>query len=153
MHGHTSHVHRLRYSPDGRLLASASTDGSVKLWDADTLQEIRTIAAHPAPVVDVAFAPDSARFATAGARRPDRASGTRRRAPPPLTLRGHTGAALGVAFSPDGKRIASAGFDKTVRLWDAATGKEKITLRGHTDMVWGVAFSPDGRQLVSASFD
>ena len=58
-----------------------------------------------------------------------------------------------MAFSPDGKRIASAGFDKTVRLWDAATGKEKITLRGHTDTVWSVAFSPDGRQLVSASFD
>ena len=58
-----------------------------------------------------------------------------------------------MAYSPDGQRIASAGFDKTVRLWDAATGKVKITLRGHTDMVWSVAFSPDGRELLSASFD
>ena len=51
------------------------------------------------------------------------------------------------------RRIASSGYDKTVRLWDAVTGKEKLTLRGHEDLVSSVAFSPDGRQLVSASFD
>jgi WD40 repeat protein len=151
--GHASHIHRLRYSPDGLLLASASTDGVVKLWNASTLKEVRSINAHPAPVIDVAFAPDGARFATAGDDGTVRVWATATGKAVTLPLRGHTGAALGVAFSPDGKRLASAGFDKTVRLWDSASFKEKITLRGHTDTVWSVAFSPDGRRLVSASFD
>jgi WD40 repeat protein/serine/threonine protein kinase len=150
--GHNSHVHRLRYSRDGRLLVSGDTDGVVKLWDADTLKEVRTINAHRAPVVGLAFAPDGQRFTSASedstVRVWETATGNE-----VFSLRGHTGSALDVAYSPDGKRIASGGFDKTVRLWDAATGKEKMTLRGHTDMVWGVSFSPDGRRLVSASFD
>ncbi|MGH7172368.1 MAG: WD40 repeat domain-containing serine/threonine protein kinase, partial [Gemmataceae bacterium] len=150
--GHTSHVHRLRYSRDGRLLASGDTDGSVKLWDAATLTLVRSIDVHRGPVVGLAFAPDGARFASASedstVRVWESATGAA-----VFSLRGHTGSAFDVAFSPDGKRIASGGFDKTVRLWDAATGKEKMTLRGHKDMVWGVAFSPDGCRLVSASFD
>jgi WD40 repeat protein len=151
--GHVSHIHRLRYSPDGRLLASASTDGTVKLWSSDTFEEALSISAHPAPVIDVAFSPDGSRFASAGEDGTVRVWETATGAPVGSPLRGHTGSALGVTFSPDGKRIASAGFDKTVRLWDAATFKEKLTLRGHTDTVWSVAFSPDGRRLVSASFD
>ena len=150
--GHKSHVHKLRYSRDGRFLASGSTDGTVKLWDATTLTEIHSIEAHPAPVVDLSFSPDDTRLASAGedgtAQVWDVETGGNL-----LTLRGHMGSALGVSYSPDGRRIATAGFDKTVRLWDAATGKEKMTLRGHTDTVWGVSFSPDGRRLASASFD
>ncbi|MDZ8090213.1 MAG: WD40 repeat domain-containing protein, partial [Nostoc sp. DedQUE12b] len=59
----------------------------------------------------------------------------------------------GVAFSPDGKTIASASGDKTVKLWNAATGKEIITLNGHSDYVFSVAFSPDGKTIASASAD
>src|SRR5262249_53285366 len=54
-----------------------------------------------------------------------------------------------VAFSPDGKRLASVGTDRTVRVWDALTGKELSTLRGHSDMVLAVAFSRDGQYLAS----
>src|SRR5262249_2353559 len=63
------------------------------------------------------------------------------------------GMVCGVAFSADGRRLASASTDRTVKLWDVATGKEALTLRGHLDTVWSVAFSPDGRRLVSASID
>jgi eukaryotic-like serine/threonine-protein kinase len=66
-----------------------------------------------------------------------------------LTFRGHAGYVSAVAFSPDSKRIASGSWDQTVKLWDAATGKEALTLRGHAGAVFAVAFSPDGQRIAS----
>ncbi len=69
------------------------------------------------------------------------------------TLTGHTDLVKSVAISPDGSTIVSGSADKTVKIWDLATGREKITLQGHTDWVYSVVITPDGLTIVSASSD
>jgi len=139
------------FSPDGRLLTSAA-DQTVKLWDVETGQEVRTLSGHTDRVWSVAFSPDGRLLASASGDHTvklwDVETGQEVR-----TLRGHNGRVLSVAFSPDGRLLASASGDHTVKLWDVETGQEVRTLRGHNGGVESVAFSPDGRLLASASSD
>src|SRR5207302_2009199 len=65
----------------------------------------------------------------------------------------HWGPATCVAYSPDGKLLASAGHDKVVRVWDAATLRERYTLKGHTDRVNAVAFAGDSQHIISGGDD
>ena len=107
----------MAYSPDGKWLATARSDGIVKMWDAATGQETLTLKGHTGCLYDVAFSPDGKRFASASddgtAKVWDATTGLE-----VLTLKGHGGMVSGVAFSPDGQRLASAGPDG-LKLWDA----------------------------------
>jgi Tol biopolymer transport system component len=150
--GHTRAVISVAFSPDGKRLASASADGTVKVWDATSDQAALTLRGHPGQLLCVAFSPDGKHLASAGTDKTvkvwDAASGQ-----VALTLKGHTGGVVSVAFSPDGKRLASGGVDRTVKVWDATSGQEALILQGHTGTVDSVAFSPDGKRLASASGD
>ncbi|MFB0833009.1 nSTAND1 domain-containing NTPase [Arthrobacter halodurans] len=143
------------FGPDGRLVVSGDSGGSVQRWDAETGQPVGDpLTGHDGAVTAVAYGPDGRRIASAGADGTVRLwdAGTGLPVGDPLT--GHDGAVRAVAYAPDGRRIASAGADGTVRMWDADSRQPVAEpLTGHRGAVHAVALSPGGRLIASAGAD
>lgn len=153
--GHTDWVWSVKWSPDGRRLASGSRDKSVRIWDPLAGGQQQVLLGHTGDVACVAWSPLGDRIASAGStegaditvRIWDLATGKAR------VLAGHSDEVEEVAWSPDGTTLASAGDDRTIVLWDTATWAQTRRLVEHTDAVISLAWSPDAQYLVSGSDD
>ena len=146
---HEGWVSSIAFSRDGKRIVSGSDDGTLKVIDATTQEELLALRAIGKGIAAVAFSPDGKRIAAGSwdkvVRIFDAGAGKEL-----LVLRGHKESLTSIAFSHDGKRIASGSGDDSFKIWDADTGKEQLTVELEDDYdVTCLAFSPDGKRIVT----
>ncbi|MDX1977422.1 MAG: SpoIIE family protein phosphatase [Pseudanabaenaceae cyanobacterium bins.68] len=157
LEGHGYWVNKVRFSKDGKYIASASSDRTIKVWQSNGLL-LQTLQGHGNAVTSVAFSPNGKLLVSCSRDnmlrlwRWDDQLGKFGDQPVQM-LKGHDGPVLDVCFSPDGELIASASEDTTVKLWKLNGTNVKTMRGGHERWVTCVAFHPNGKTLVSGSAD
>ncbi|MEU8414351.1 helix-turn-helix domain-containing protein [Amycolatopsis japonica] len=158
---HPTEILSVAYSPDGRTLATANHDGSIRLWNlADPRKPVvvGVLTGHTSEIYSVTFSPDGRTLASGAFDRTVRLWNVAevRRPLPAATLTGHTEAVKSVAFSPDGRTLASSSMDHHARLWDVADPArptELGTLDADAEALFSAKFSGDGRTLATGGDD
>ncbi|MEB3181645.1 MAG: AAA-like domain-containing protein [Nostocaceae cyanobacterium] len=151
LEGHHDRVTDISFSPDGQILASASADNTVKLWNVQDGILVRSLAGHDSNVWSVSFSPNGRILASSGDDGTIRlwnATGRLLK-----TFKGHNQRLSSVSFSPNGKTLAVAAMDGSVGLFKVDDGSLIQIIHGHTEPVVSVSFSPDGKKIATASFD
>jgi len=154
-------IHRAAFSPDGRYALTAAADNTVRLWDLEAGSQITPPGRPEAPLVDLSasgdlvwsaeFSPDGRYLVTVGgsdAHLWDAVSGRQ------LMRFSPHGSVASAHFSPDGKRVVTSSWDRTARIWSAATGQAVLKLEAeHSQFINDAVFSPDGGKVLTASDD
>ena len=148
---HSDVVMATRFSPDGKLIASAST-GTIKIRNTETKEIIMTLTTHQEDIYTLAFSPDGNLLASGSKDKTIRLYdlGLKKQI---AELKGHRDFVMDLAFSSDGHYLLSASFDQTIRLWEIPGGKTIYTFIDHKLQVTGLAMSPDGKSFASCSMD
>ena len=145
--GHRNYLITLAFSPDGKILATASMDGHpVKLWNVDTGKKRATLRGHGRALHVAKFSPDGKMLASTGYANElwEVATGGLR-----VSMQGRNGGYPSLAFHPGGRLLASGSADDTVRLWDVGTGKTLRVLKGKGREICDLAFDPTGKMLAA----
>jgi WD40 repeat protein len=172
LEGHTDWVRHAAWSPDGTRVVTAGCDeavdlgycsaGTIRVWDAESGEELTVLATHTGPVWYAAWSPNGTRLVTSGCDQVEFAAGGGCSVSTTRVWDADSGdelIALGfpaehVAWSPDGTHIVTVSeLYGTAQVWDIEDGAELVILESHTDWIWRTAWSPDGTHIVTTSDD
>ncbi|KAF2753583.1 WD40 repeat-like protein [Pseudovirgaria hyperparasitica] len=153
LRGHKKGVAQVKYSPDGRWIASCSADASIKIWDSTTGSLLQTLEGHFAGISCIAWGPDSKTIASGSDDKSIRLWDVETGKPHKTAFTGHHSYVYSLSFSPKGNMLVSGSYDEAVFLWDLRTAKPMRSLPAHSDPVGAVDFVRDGTLITSCSSD